>query len=79
MTRFKTQMKLDFFWKLVAKKTVVANDEQTTASGKKVEKARLTFLACTNLNEEHKSELWFLDKAGILLFLSITNILKIDR
>lgn len=41
------------FWRLLPEKTLVKGDEKT-APGRKAEKARLTFLACTNATGEHK-------------------------
>lgn len=41
------------FWRLLPGKTLVRSDEKT-APGRKAEKARLTFLACTNATGEHK-------------------------
>lgn len=41
------------FWRLLPEKTLVKHNEKT-APGRKAEKARLTFLACTNATGEHK-------------------------
>ncbi|XP_055910863.1 jerky protein homolog-like [Eupeodes corollae] len=41
------------FWKLLPEKTYVAREEKTSP-GRKVEKARITFLACTNATGLHK-------------------------
>ncbi|XP_066261193.1 jerky protein homolog-like [Euwallacea similis] len=41
------------FWRLLPDKTLVKSDEKS-APGRKAEKARLTFLACTNATGAHK-------------------------
>jgi len=41
------------FWKMLPEKTYVAQSEKT-APGRKAEKARITFLACTNATGHHK-------------------------
>lgn len=41
------------FWKLLPDKTFVASDEKI-APGRKTEKARVTFVACTNASGRHK-------------------------
>ena len=50
------------FWKLLPQKTLVTSDEKTVP-GRKAEKARLTFLACTNATGEHKVRPLVLGKA----------------
>lgn len=50
------------FWKLLPEKTLVLNHEKT-APGRKAEKARLTFLACTNATGDHKVRPLVLGKA----------------
>ncbi|XP_066244712.1 jerky protein homolog-like [Euwallacea similis] len=52
----------DLFWKLLPEKTLVRRDEKT-APGRKSEKVRLTFLACTNATGDHKIKPLVIGKA----------------
>lgn len=50
------------YWKLLPEKTYVASTERT-APGRKVEKQRITFLACTNATGSHKVKPLVIGKA----------------
>lgn len=50
------------YWKLLPDKTYVSSLEKT-APGRKTEKQRLTFLACTNASGNHKGKLLVIGKA----------------
>ena len=46
-------MKQDFFWRVLPNKTLVSAQERN-ASGAKLQKDRITLLACTNATGAHK-------------------------
>lgn len=50
------------YWKLLPEKTFVSSQEKT-APGRKTEKQRITFMACTNASGEHKLRLLVIGKA----------------
>jgi hypothetical protein len=50
------------FWKLLPDKTLVMSSEKS-APGRKADKARITFLACTNATGEHKIKPLIIGKA----------------
>jgi hypothetical protein len=55
-------MRTSQVWKLLPDKTYVSSLEKT-AAGRKAEKQRVTFLACTNASESHKVKLLVIGKA----------------
>ena len=54
---------MGLYWKLLPDKTFVSNAEKT-APGRKMEKQRLTFLACTNATGTHKFKPLVIGKAA---------------